>query len=121
MIALLEKPPVAPDPSSTGLDPKVAGLLCYLAGPISGIIFLILEKQSRYVRIHALQSIIVFVSLSVINLVIGIVPLIGWLISSLLSIATFVLWIALMVLALQGRIYKLPVVGDFAEQQANRF
>ncbi len=118
---MLDKPTVSPDPSSTGLDPKVAGLLCYLAGPITGIIFLILEKQSRYVRIHALQSIIVFVSLSVINLIIGLVPFIGGLIAGLLSIATFILWIGLMVLALQGRIYKLPIVGDFAEQQANRF
>lgn len=117
----MQHPSINPDKSSTGLDPKVAALLCYFAGFITGIIFLIIEKQSRYVRLHAMQSTVIFASILVINIVLGFIPIIGWLIGILLPLATFVLWIGLMVLALQGRIYKLPIVGDFCEKQLGRF
>lgn len=113
--------PVNPDPSSTGLDPKVAGLLCYLAGFITGIIFLVLEKQSRFVKFHAMQSTIIFAVLVAANLILTAIPFIGWLVQLILAPLTFILWIALMLLALQGKMFKLPVVGDFAEQQAQRF
>lgn len=118
----MDQPPILqPDKSSTGLDPKVAGLLCYLGGFITGIIFLVLEKQSRFVRLHAVQSIVVCVSLIVINIFLGFIPIIGWLLGALLSLAGFVLWIGLMLLTLQGKLGKLPVIGDWSEQQANKF
>ncbi|ANY66600.1 hypothetical protein BBD42_09125 [Paenibacillus sp. BIHB 4019] len=110
-----------PDQSSTGLDPKVAALLCYVLGFISGIIFLVLEKNSRYVKFHAMQSIITFAGLGVVSLVINIIPIIGTLISALISILTFVLWIVLMLQAYQGKQFKLPYVGDIAEKQAAQF
>ena len=50
-------------PSSTGLDPNLAGLLTYVLGFISGLVFLVLEKQNSYVRFHAYQSTIVFLAL----------------------------------------------------------
>lgn len=110
-----------PDSSSTGLDPKVAALLCYLAGFVTGIIFLVLEKQSRYVKMHAMQSTVIFAGLLIINIVLGFIPFVGWIIGLLLPLVTFVLWIGLMVLALQGKIYKLPLIGDFCEKQISRF
>lgn len=112
---------VNPDPSSTGLDPKVAGLLCYLLGFITGIIFLVMEKQSRFVKFHALQSIAVFVVLVAASFIIGLIPIIGILVSFILTPLTFILWIALMLLALQGKQFKLPFVGDWAEGQAGKF
>ncbi|GKU77178.1 DUF4870 domain-containing protein [Paenibacillus sp. L3-i20] len=112
---------INPDPSSTGLDPKVAGLLCYLLGFVTGIIFLVVEKKSSYVRFHAMQSIAVFVAIVVISLVLGIIPIIGWLISIIITPLTFILWIALMLLALQGKRYKIPYIGEWAEGQANKF
>ncbi|MBW7456107.1 DUF4870 domain-containing protein [Paenibacillus sepulcri] len=112
---------MAPDPSSTGLDPKVAGLLCYLGCFVTGILFLILEKKSRFVKFHALQSIFATVALIVINIVLGFIPVLGWLIGLLLTPATFVLWIALMLFALQGRWFKLPLIGDYAQDQAGKF
>lgn len=112
---------VNPDPSSTGLDPKVAGLLCYLLGFISGIVFLALEKKSRFVKFHALQSIAICVILIVINLILGFIPVIGWLVSIILTPLSFILWIALMLLALQGKMFKLPLIGDWVEQQAGKF
>ncbi|REK72005.1 DUF4870 domain-containing protein [Paenibacillus paeoniae] len=112
---------VNPDPSSTGLDPKVAALLCYLVGFITGIIFLAIEKQSRFVKFHAMQSTAVFVVLVAINLIFGVIPIIGLLVSFILTPLTFILWIALMLLALQGKLFKLPYIGDWAEQQIGKF
>lgn len=118
----MQQPPIMqPDQSSTGLDPKVASLLCYLGGFITGIIFLILEKQSRYVKLHAVQSIVVFVLIVVLYILFGILPLIGWLLALLLAPVSFILWICLMLLALQGKLHKLPIIGDWCEQQASRF
>ena len=45
--------------TSTGLDENVAGLLCYILGWITGIVFLVIEPDNKFVRFHALQSIIV--------------------------------------------------------------
>ena len=60
----------------------------------------------------------VTVALVVINIVLGFIPFIGWLLGLYCSPLTFVLWIALMLLALQGKWFKLPFIGDYAEQQA---
>ncbi|CAM4218073.1 hypothetical protein L1N85_15955 [Paenibacillus alkaliterrae] len=117
----MQPPFLQPDPSSTGLNPKTAGLLCYLGGFITGIIFLVLEKQSRFVRLHAFQSIVVSAAFIVLNILFGFIPLVGWLLGLLLLPVGFVLWIGLMLLTLQGRLYKLPIIGDWSEQQANRF
>ena len=74
---------IVPEPSSTGIDPKVAGLLCYLGMFITGF-FLVIEKKSRFVKFHAMQSIMVTVVLVVINIVLGFIPIIGWLVGFLL-------------------------------------
>ncbi|MBH5319347.1 hypothetical protein I6N90_16225 [Paenibacillus sp. GSMTC-2017] len=112
---------VNPDPSSTGLDPKVAGLLCYLLGFITGIIFLVIEKKSSFVKFHAMQSIVVFALIIVVSLVLGIIPVIGLLVSLVITPLAFILWIALMLLALQGKRFKLPIIGDWVEGQARNF
>ncbi|WP_364152612.1 DUF4870 domain-containing protein [Paenibacillus sp. LPE1-1-1.1] len=121
MKPLQQPPSLKPDSSSTGLDPKVAGLLCYLGGFITGIIFLVLEKNSRFVRLHAVQSIVVSVAIIVLNILFGFIPVIGWLLGLLLAPIGFILWIGLMLLTLQGKLNKLPVIGDWSEQQANKF
>lgn len=112
---------MVPDKSSTGLDSKVVGLLCYLLGFITGIIFLIVEKESRFVKFHAMQSIIVSAAIVVLSIIFGLIPIIGWLLGLLLSPISLILWIVLMLMALQGKQFKLPFIGDIAEQQANKF
>ncbi|REE78604.1 putative membrane protein [Paenibacillus taihuensis] len=109
------------DPSSKGIDPKVVGLLCYLGSFVTGILFLVLEKKSTFVKFHAMQSILVSVVLCVLNIVLGFIPFIGWLLGILLAPLSFILWIALMLLALQGKRYKLPFIGNYAEEQSGRF
>lgn len=104
--------------SSTGLEENVAGLLCYVLGWITGLIFFLIEKDSKFVRFHAMQSIIVFGVLSVVSIVIGWIPIIGWGISGLISLLALVLWIVLRIKAYQGEKFKLPWAGDLAEKQA---
>jgi uncharacterized membrane protein len=74
------------------------------------------EKDNKFVRFHAMQSILVFGGLTIISIVIGIIPFLGWLISSLISVLALILWILLMVKAYQNTWYKLPWVGDLAEK-----
>ncbi|MDD5127695.1 MAG: DUF4870 domain-containing protein, partial [Dehalococcoidales bacterium] len=103
--------------TSTGLSQNMAGLLCYVLGWISGIIFLILEKDNKFVRFHAIQSIVVFGALTVVSVIIGWIPVLGAVIGWIISVIAFVLWIVLMLKAFQGQEYKLPIAGDFAAKQ----
>ena len=100
------------------MEENVAGLLCYLLGWITGIIFLILEKDNKFVRFHAIQSIVVFGIITVAQLILRWIPFIGWILSILISILAFILWIILMVKAFQEVKYKLPWAGNFSEKQA---
>ncbi|MBM3143026.1 MAG: DUF4870 domain-containing protein [Chloroflexi bacterium] len=104
--------------TSTGLDENVAGLLCYVLCWVSGLVFILIEKENKFVRFHALQSIIVFGILTVASILIGWIPFIGWVIGGLISVLALVLWIVLMVKAYQGEKYKLPWAGDLAEKNA---
>jgi uncharacterized membrane protein len=103
---------------ATGLNKNTAGALAYVLGPITGIIFLILEKDP-YVRFHAMQSIVVFILLFVLQAVLGmtlillpLVPLIG--------IVSFVLWLILIYKAWQGEKWEVPLLGKFAKQLAEK-
>ena len=101
--------------TSTGLQENVAGLLCYLGMWVTGIIFLILEPKNRFVRFHALQSIVVFGGLTIVGFIFGFVPYFGWMVGVVVPVLGLILWIVLMVKAYQGERYKLPVAGDIAE------
>jgi len=104
--------------TSMGMEPNVAGLLCYVLGWVTGLIFFLMEKENKFVRFHAMQSIVVFGAFSVVTYILSFIPFIGWIISGLLGVLAFVLWIILMIKAYQGERYKLPWAGNFAEKQA---
>lgn len=89
----------------------------YLLGFVTGIIFLIVEKENKFVRFHAMQSTILFGGIFIANIALGFIPILGWLIGLLLSFAAFILWIVLMWKAFQGESYKVPYVGELAQQQ----
>lgn len=89
----------------------------YLLGFVTGIIFLLLEKQSKFVRFHAMQSVILFGGIFVANIALGFIPILGWLVGLFLSFAAFILWIVCMWKAFQGEMYKVPKIGDIAEKQ----
>lgn len=104
------------DKTSTGLTENVAGLLCYLLVWVSGIVFILIEPENKFVRFHAIQSIIVFGALTVVSILLGWIPVIGGFISWVSAILGFILWIVLMVKAYQGIKYKIPWAGDFADR-----
>ena len=106
--------------SSTGLSANVAGLLCYVLTWVTGIIFVVLEKKSTFVKFHAWQSIMTFGVLTVAELILGWIPFVGWILSILIGILMFVLWIILMIQAGTGKMWKVPLAGDWAEKQANK-
>lgn len=101
--------------TSTGMNQNVAGLLCYLAGWITGLIFFLIEKENRFVRFHAMQSMMVFGGLTVLFMALGIIPIL-WILMPVLGILQLILWVLLMVKAYQGQMFKLPVIGDLAEK-----
>ena len=101
--------------STTGLEPNIAGFLCYLGGWISGIVFLVIEQKNKFVRFHALQSIITFGSLTVASAMLSWIPFVGGFFGAVIGILAFILWILLMVKAYQGEVYKVPVAGLVAE------
>jgi len=109
--------------TSLGIDENIEGALSYFLGFVTGILFLLLEKDNKFVRFHAMQSTAVFIVLFVINIVLGIIlaiTVVGLLLLPLIYITELALWIFLMYKAYKGDIFKLPVIGDIAEQQMNK-
>lgn len=96
------------------------GAAAYLLAFITGIIFLIVEKESKFIRFHAMQSTILFGGIFIANIVLGFIPILGWLVGLVLSFGSFILWIICMWKAFQGEMYKVPFVGDLAEQQLQK-
>lgn len=116
-------------PQSTGLAPNLAGALAYLLGPITGVFFLVTEKENRFIRFHAAQSTVLSIAwiamavvLIVLEGVLAFIPVVGWLVGILLSLGLglvgFVLWLLLMYRAFQGREWVLPLVGPQAQRMA---
>jgi uncharacterized membrane protein len=113
--------------TSTGLASNVAGALSYLFGPITGIVFFILEKEDRFARFHAAQSItlgilliVASVALSILGVLLAFIPMMGWLIwmltSVVLSIGAFVLWLLLIFRAYRGEWWEVPFAGQVARR-----
>ena len=121
-----------PAPASAGIQPNIAGALTYLAGFITGIIFLLIDpfKTDRFVRFHAFQSIffnVAWIALWIGWMILGI--LLGAIthgffifiqipVDLLLAICGFCLWAYLMYSASQGKLFRLPIIGAVAAKQA---
>ncbi len=128
-----QQSPGAGGQSGSGLAPNVAGALAYVLGLITGVVFLLIEKDQS-VRFHAYQSIFVsvawivfWIAFSIVMAILGLIPFLGFLIAILgilfslcLGLGAFVLWLALIVKAYQGQQWKLPYIGDAAERYAKQ-
>jgi len=125
-------PPSAGGPSTTssGLDPKLAGLLCYILSPLTGVIFFVIEKTNSVVRFHAAQSIVFGLACIVLWIVLWIFTLvlyqISWalgnvfnLLMTIFGLGLFIVWIVLLIKGYSGERWKLPVLGDMAERMAS--
>ena len=127
--------PPAVAKSSTGLDENVAALLSYIFGWISGLIFFLMEKESRLVRFHAMQSILLnatfivllialYIAWAVVVIVLAMISdvlaSIGGLLFGLLIlvffIAILIAWVMCLIKAYGQQYFKLPIIGNFAEK-----
>jgi uncharacterized membrane protein len=117
---------VAAPASTGGMADNVAGMLAYVT-LIPAIIFLVMEpyNKNRFVRFHSFQSIffgVAWIALWIVLSIIGMIPVFGWLtllIWTLVGLGGLILWVILLLKANQGQMFKLPVIGDLAEKQAN--
>ncbi len=128
-------PPVQTTKSSTGLDDNIAALLSYIFGWVSGLIFYLIEKESRLVRFHAMQSILLNAGAIVLVIVLWVAWIVLTIIGAMIneSIGTlfgflggllfFVVWIGLLIgvvlcliKAYQRQYFKLPIIGNLAEK-----
>ena len=103
--------------SSLGIEANIAALLSYFLGLVSGVIIYALEKNSKFVRFHAMQSMVVFACFFILGVLLKILPIIGWPLLMLLGMAQVLLWIILMIKAYKGEYFKLPFAGDIAERR----
>ena len=116
--------------TSIGMQANLAALLTYALGFITGIVFYIIEKKNKFVRFHAMQSIIVFGGFAIIAFILSVIirllamikfyffiPLFS-LIGTALWLAALIIWIILMLKAYNGEKFKLPVIGDIAEKNS---
>jgi|KBSSwiStaDraftv2_1062776.scaffolds.fasta_scaffold656440_2 uncharacterized membrane protein len=134
-VQVSSQPPVQAGKSSTGLDENVAALLAYLFNWVSGLIFFLIEKDSRLVRFHAMQSILLTGS----AIVVGVVLYVAWIVITIalammsdvlaslgglvIGLLIFAFWVCVliafilcMIKAYQKQYFKLPVIGNFAEK-----
>ena len=128
-------PPGQTGKSSTGLDENIAALLAYIFGWVSGLIFFLMEKDSKLVRFHAMQSILLCVVIAVLGIALWIVTFLFVLVAAMLpdivgslvgllatliwlvfSVALLIAWILCVVRAYQGQFFKLPIIGNMAEK-----
>lgn len=117
--------------AGTGLTPNIAGALAYSLGIITGILFLVLEpyRRDRFVRFHAMQSILYFVAAVAFNILwtimVGmLISISGWIafvsfpIRMLISLGLFGLWLFVMFQAYNQREFRIPILGAIAAKQA---
>ena len=114
--------------SSTGLDANIAAALSYFFGLLSGAVFFAIETDSRFVKFHAMQSmlasvaaIVIWIVYMVLASILVYIPVLGWLVMLLLwaglALGMLGVWLFSMFKAFQGERFKLPYIGDVAENQ----
>jgi uncharacterized membrane protein len=105
--------------AQTGLSDNAAGALAYVTF-IPAIIFLIVEPYNKnsYIRFHSWQSIFLGIGILAIDIILGMIPVIGWIMMPFFWLACLIVWILLIVKALKGERFRLLFIGDLAAKQA---
>jgi uncharacterized membrane protein len=107
------------EPTQSGLSDNAAGALAYVT-IIPAIIFLIVEPYNKnsYIRFHSWQSIFLGIAAFAVNIVLTAIPILGWILIPFVMLAFLVVWVIVLLKALKGERYKLPIIGNYAEKQA---
>ena len=103
-----------------GMRARTAAILGYVFGWVGGLIILLLERENRFARFNAMQSLLFFGAISVAQWAVGYMSFFGFF-RGALGLLAFVGWIFLIITASKGRYYKLPAIGELAEQLLTRF
>jgi uncharacterized membrane protein len=134
---LIPKGDIIMTKTSMNLEENIASMLCYIGAWITGIIFIAMEKENKTVRFHAWQSFLTFLPLTIVA------PIIGWIgapkwtggwyygnfdpgitaliwLSWIIYLMIFVLWLIFIIMAVQNKKFKLPIIGNIAEKQAQK-
>lgn len=106
-------------PAQSGLSETAAGALAYVT-IIPAIIFLIVEPYNKnpFVRFHSWQSIFLGIAAFAVHMVLTVIPVIGWVLIPFVGLAFLVIWVIVLLKALKGERYQLPVIGKLAAQKA---
>jgi uncharacterized membrane protein len=109
-----------PESNQSGLSDNAAGALAYVT-IIPAIIFLIVEpfNKNSYVRFHSWQSIFLGIAFFAVSIVLSVIPVAGWIIMPFIDLVFLAIWLYVLIKALNGQRFKLPLIGDLAEKQAN--
>lgn len=119
------------EPTSTGVDARLASVLCYAGWWVTGLVFLFAERRHQNVRFHAAQSLIVFGVLSIALLLCGGASAVAFVVAvptfpalqaagNALWFGAVLLWLFLLVKAWRGETWRIPVAGDLAMKIASR-
>jgi uncharacterized membrane protein len=105
--------------ANSGLSDSAAGAIAYIT-IIPAIIFLLVEpyNKKQFVRFHAWQCIFLFLGCIAVEIILGMIPIVGWIILPFFGLGVLVLVIFLIIKASQGQKLVLPVIGPLAEKQA---
>ena len=115
-----------------GLSENVVAALSYIAGPFSGIAVLVMERENKFVRFHALQSTIWFTLILIVGWVLGFIanlpiPILGWLLGIIVrpviaigGFAAFLSMVYLMAMAASSKTFKIPIIGNVVWAQINK-
>jgi uncharacterized membrane protein len=103
--------------TSLGLDENLEALAAYVLTWLTGIILILLEKKSKFVKYHALQSTITFLPLQIASMFFALIPIFGFFLAGIIGLITIILWIVCMVKAYQGEWFKVPIVGEIVEKK----
>jgi uncharacterized membrane protein len=119
-IGFIRKGATMSESNQSGLSDNAAGALAYVT-IIPAIIFLIVEpfNKNSYVRFHSWQSIFLGIVFFAVSIVLSVVPIVGWIIMPFIDLVLLVIWVYVLIKALNGERFKLPLIGDLAEKQAN--
>jgi len=103
-----------------GLSENIASVLSYALLFFSGIVVLVMERENKTVRFHALQSTIWFIFITLASLIVGFIPWVGNFLNSVLGWICFASWLFLMYNAFAGKKFKIPMIGDVVESQISK-
>jgi len=103
--------------TSLGLTPNLTAALAYVFGFVSGIIVFIIEKENRFVRFHAMQSMLLSLVIFVFNIVVSFIPVLGPFLGIIVFVIGLVCWVTALIKAAKGEYYRLPFIGDYAIRQ----